>query len=84
MDCGPATRYAFTPEDIARLQAAFRETLVEIKGRKEWRRLLGKDLLSVVAARAIVASAASGVRNVAELQELALRAVKVQYLRALH
>ena len=76
-------RSAFTPEQVGDLVQAFGLTLVEMRGRPEWRRQLGKGELADIAARAITSAAKDGYVGTSTLKDIALRAVRVAYLRDL-
>ena len=81
---GSAKRWKFDPEELQTLTEAYEGACRDLKGRPQWRWRLGDDVMTRVAARAIVDAASDGITSSDELAFIAVRAVKVRFLRLLH
>jgi hypothetical protein len=69
----------FQPEELEKLDAAYKAALLEIRGRPEWRRTLGPDETRAIIASTILACARTGRSGEVALTDLAVAAVQERF-----
>jgi hypothetical protein len=74
----------FGLKDVAFLYDVYLSTCRRLCDRSQWSEFLGNERMVDIVAQAIVDAAKDGVAAKDELEAIALRAVKVRYLRLIH
>jgi hypothetical protein len=71
----------FDPEDLVDIKAVFKTALLDMRGRPEWKRVIGFDSISVIVAKIILNQASHGLLSNKFVYDLAVSSVGNEFKR---